>query len=136
VARFRIHVLAVLISATMLAVGCGEDAGLDGASALASSPEQQCRGRTDVIVVMSSSRHPVVGIRIEGAEDAQLPLQLAVKERTLTFTRYEVLWQDCGPTEARRRRLLIDLPGGTRLEGDLTLEPDSNQWFVVTPPAF
>jgi hypothetical protein len=108
-----------------------DEAYVDGEAELASS-EPQCRGRTGVLVIANASGQDILRILLIALDDdSNTPaLELPVKERGRLPTRYEILFQDCGP---RRTKLRIDQANGDFREADLSLHPGSITHLVMTP---
>jgi hypothetical protein len=125
-------VAAALVAATSVIGGCGEDAGLDAPAEL-TAVDPTCRGRRGVLALASASDRDIVRIRLLDPEGRAPDLEIEIKERLESPTRYEVLWQDCGPRSTNRRSLLLDLAGGERFQTDVMLEWASDAWVWVTP---
>ena len=127
-------VLGALIAATNLMGGaCLEDAEVDDPARLASSVGEACRGRTGIMVVTNASGHEIIGMRLVDLDGRVPDLELTAKPPRPTSARYEILWQECGPLRPSRRRLLVDLAGGQRHQGDVSFDSSGAEWVFLLP---
>jgi hypothetical protein len=132
VSRRRLAGMAGLLTAISLAGGCQEVAEVDATAELTTSAEPGCRSTSGVLVVANASGRDIRRIRLTNLQ-RDPDMNLTVKQRAETFTRYEILWQHCEPRSAVGKRVLIDLADGQQYQGEMLLHPDADGWIFVTP---